>query len=88
MTNTKKQNWFINFIQAFSSKYDDDLSEEKLSSEDRELLKKIRGMDKVSKVEEDMRKKYGATVNTTAAIKKADGKRKLDKKEEKSIDTK
>ncbi len=88
MTDTKKQNWFINFIQAFASKSDDDSSEEKLNAEDRALLEKLRKMDKVSNVEESMKRKYGATVDTAAAKKKAENKKAPVERDEKSIDTK
>ncbi len=83
MTKTK-QNWFINFIKAFTSQpADEEISEEKLSSEERKLLQELREMDKVDNVEASMKQKYGVTVNTAEAKAKAGNKK--DKQEEKVI---
>ena len=70
MENVKKQNWLMNFIKAFAgSEVSDDgrVSEENLSSEDRKLLATIRGMDKVENIEENIRNKYAAKINSRKA---------------------
>ena len=91
MENVKRQNWFMNFIKAFTaSDISDDgrVSEEKLNPEERKLLADIRKMDKVQNIEENIRNKYAAKINSGKAKIAAATKGKARVEEEKTIGSK
>ena len=92
MENTKRQNWFINFIKAFTSadiSDDGRVSEANLTSEERKILADIRNMDKVENIEANIRSKYAAKINSgKAKIAAATKGKTRDSAEEKTIGSK
>ena len=85
-TNVFKQ--IIDFFNSFRENPDSSEIdyEKELSEDDRKLLEEMRKIDKVEKIEEitDIRKKYGAKVNTNKA-KASASKNKTGKKASEKI---